>query len=117
MSAIIISAILILVATVTSFRGFFGRSNILETEFKERSVAISEACADQALLQFANDIAYGGGPVIISGYSCTIGKITTSGSEKTFKTQASFQNSYTNLEIKFNTADFSIISWKEIAVY
>jgi len=118
MSVIIISAILVLMATTASFRGFYGRYNVLESEFKERSLAIAEACADTALLYLASNVNYydlAGGTVSISGYTCTISQTgVPAAGQKRFKTQAIFQNAYTNLEITIDTSDISIVSWKEI---
>lgn len=117
-SAIIISAILILVSTVASFRSFFGRSNILDAELKEQSVAMAEACADQALLEIANDPSYSGNATttLAGSYECYIGSIPApSGGQIIFKTRSYYRDFYTNLKIVINTSDLSIVSWEEIS--
>lgn len=121
MSAIIISAILLLVVVTAGLNGFYERSNILDAEFKERSVALADACVDWTLYQIAIDPNYAGNvPITVSGTDkCDIGVVQNGPlvGQKTFKTQAIFQNSYTNLEITINTADISIDSWKEIPTF
>ena len=112
-SAIIISAILLLVATTGSLSGFYSRFNILDAELKERSVALAEACADHALLRLANDITYTGNETVVVGaQSCTIGTVSGS-SQKTFKTQGIFKNFYTNLQITVDVTTLAVISWQE----
>jgi hypothetical protein len=54
-SVIVISTVLLLVATTLSFSGFFGRFNVLDTESKSRSDELAEACIEYATLQLAND--------------------------------------------------------------
>ncbi|OGI69752.1 hypothetical protein A2643_03915 [Candidatus Nomurabacteria bacterium RIFCSPHIGHO2_01_FULL_39_220] len=111
-SAIIISAILLLIVTNQSLTGFYGRSNILDSEMKERSSALAEACADTALLRLAANPAYAGGEkIIIDSGECTIISIDTNGSH--IKTQGKFNNAYTNLRITIDTADFTVQSWEE----
>lgn len=119
-SAIIISAILLLVATVASLNGFYGRSNILDAEYKERSSAIADQCADYALLQFGYDSSYVPASQSVNGYSCTFKNLATNpswcsgSSKKTFETQGYFQNAYTNLQVTVDTNDLSICE-EEIA--
>ena len=112
-SAIIISVILLLVVTTTSLTSFYGRSNILESEFKERSLSIAEACVDQAFLAIANDSSYGGNQdVTIGSDHCHIGGLTGS-DPRIFKTQGVFQNSYTNLQIAVHPDTLGVVSWEE----
>lgn len=117
MSAIIISAVLLLIVTSLSFTGFYTRSNILDSELKEKSSALAEACVDTALLKLANDPLYAppsGGEYIkvdeVSNEACTIKSISGS----IIKTKANYNNKYfTNLEVRFNGGDLSVISWEE----
>lgn len=55
MSAVIISAVLLLVVISVGLTGFFSRSNVLDSELKSRSRAVAEACLEQALLLITND--------------------------------------------------------------
>jgi hypothetical protein len=119
-SVIVISALLIGISSVLSFSGFFGRFNVLDSEFKEVSIGLAEACADQAVLFLAENPAYtppaGGQSVGVGSETCTIDSITGSWSPKTIYTQGIFHESYTNLEVEVsNSADVTVTSWQEIA--
>ena len=114
-SVIVVSAILLLIAVTLSFSQFYDRYNILESEYKERSASLAEACVDSALLELANNINYlGDATTTIGANKCYVGNVTTSGPNKIFKTRATYQNSYTDLKIVIDSSTFSIQSWEEI---
>jgi len=115
-SVIIISAILLLIATSLSFSGFYARYNILDSEFKKRSSTIAEACVDVALLKLTTDTSYNPTNTIVAvgGDSCTIQSITTSGTNKTIYTRSSYKNYITNLKVVVNITNFSVVSWEEL---
>lgn len=117
MSAVIISIILLLIATNLSLTSFYGRSNILDFELKERSYALAEACADTAILKLVNDPGYtppaGGEFVNVDGNDCVIESVT-GGGLKIIDIKTDYKNYVTNLEIETDLTDMSIISWKEI---
>lgn len=115
-SVVIISAILLIVATTLSFSGFYGRFNILESEFKERSVALADACADTALLIVAQGTSVTTPYLVtISGNDkCVIKTADTVSDPSVFNIQAIYQNAYTNLEIKIKKSDQTIVSWTEL---
>jgi len=116
LSAIIISAILMLVAASAGQNGFFTRFNILDSEFKERSLALSQACARVAILELASDRDYSGSATTTVGTEdCYIGPVSATIDQRAFKTRAYVGNAYTNLEVVLDTADLSVISWKEFA--
>ena len=118
MSAIILSVILLLIATTLSFTGFYSRFNILDSESKERSSALADACMDVALLGFAQGTPYSVDTNIIVGENtCLVGGFITSGSQKIFKTRGIYSNSYTNLEVTVNGINFAIISVAEIPTF
>ena len=52
-SVIIISFVLVLVATTLAFSGFFTRLNMLDSESKSRSESLADACIESARLEFA----------------------------------------------------------------
>lgn len=114
MSAIIISVILLLIATNLSLTGFYGRSNILDYELKERSSALAEACVDTALLKLANNPSYGGSEFVnvdkVGGNDCTIKPVVGD----IIQVQGYYNNIYfTNLEIEFDPSDISVTRWEE----
>lgn len=117
MSSIIISVILLLIATTFSFTGFSSRFNILDLEMKERSSALAEACVDTALLKLANNPNYPGGETItVSGSdTCTINTIDSIIDPIIIDTKAVFQQANTNLHIKVKKSDISVVSWEEMS--
>ena len=118
-SVIVVSAILMLIAVTLSLNQFYNRYNILESEFKERSTSLAEACVDNALLELANDINYLGNATstIYGNDKCYTGNVTTSGSQKVFKTRAIYQNSHTNFKIVVNSVNLLVISWEETPTF
>ncbi len=113
MSAIIISVILLLIVTNLSFTGFYGRSDILDSELKERSSALAEACVDTALLNLAQNVNYIG-DVIVELDKCTIQSVAGGGSIKTIKVKADYKNYITNLQVLVDsTNDMAVVSWEE----
>ncbi|MDO8516141.1 MAG: hypothetical protein Q7S28_02745, partial [bacterium] len=118
MSAIIISVVLLLIITTTGLTGFFGRFNILDSEYKERSSALADACVDKMILKLADDSSYSGEASPISVGSepsdvCSVLTGATGDPIRTFKIQASYQNAYTNLQVAVNIDTFEITSWEE----
>lgn len=126
MSAIIISVLLLSITVSLGFSGFFTRFNILDSESKERSLALAEACGDAAILKISQNASYipnpafdfstqtGGEDItVINADHCTIASVDTLGSQKAIKTQAKINKAYTNLRIVINSATFAITSWEE----
>ena len=119
MSAIIISVLLLAITVSLGFSGFFVRLNIVDSESKERSSALAEACADQAILNFTQ-----GSSVAVTDFlvgpdasdKCNIISVTSNGNQTTIKTQAYPNKAYTNLKVVIDSNDFSIISWDECTV-
>ena len=115
MSAIVVSAILLVVTVTLSYTAFFARYNIIDNEYKERSVTLAESCVDMALLKLPNDPGYtGSSTVVIGSDSCTIRPLYASGSQIIIETRAGFQNAYTNLRIAATPATLAVTSWQEI---
>lgn len=115
-SVIIISLILMLVATTLSFSAFFGRYNILDSEMKETSVYFAEACVDHVLVNLAKDSAYirTNEDVVVGDSYCTI-KSVEGGTTKVIAVQATYMEYVTNLVVEVDVTDLSLISWKEVA--
>ena len=117
-SAIIISAVLLTALAAASLLGFTGRFNILNSEFKEQSAALAEACLDFAALKLTEDSGYTGREVVVVGSdACEIRSIEDVGAAKKVQTQAVFQKSYTNLEALVDPLNGDIISWREIETF
>jgi hypothetical protein len=118
MSAIVISAILI-VATVTgSLTGFYTRFNVLDSEFKNRSTALAEACADVLLYKLGNDSGYNGPDMnyAVGSDTCNIFAATNPGATpRVFKLQGIYQHSYTNLQLTVDVDTLTVTAWQETA--
>ncbi|OGI94361.1 hypothetical protein A3A03_03420 [Candidatus Nomurabacteria bacterium RIFCSPLOWO2_01_FULL_40_18] len=112
-SVVIISAILLLVAISLSNTSFYGRSNILDSELKEKSSALAEACVDVAILKLTDNSSYS--PidefVNVGSEKCTIDSISV-GNPKIIKVMADYQHYITKLEIEIDS-DLSIIRFEE----
>ncbi len=118
-SAIIISVLLLAITAAISLTGFFGRFNVFDSESKERSSALAEACIDTAKLNYANNSSYAPNnqSVSVGSDQCTIIsflKNTPTTGQDTIKTQASINKSYTDLQVVIKDTDFSLISWDEL---
>jgi len=123
MSAIIISVILLLIITNLSLTAFYSRSDVLDSELKDRSSALAEACVDTAILKLVNNSNYS--PVnecVPVGDICpntnpnaNICTIVSVDSGNHIKTQAKFNNSYTNFRIVVDANTFAVQSWEECA--
>ncbi len=114
-SSIVMSAILLLITTTLSLSSFFTRFAILESEYKERSSALAEACVDSALVKIAIDNTYSPSNEIVrvGSDSCLIKRVTTVGTQKTIVTQGNYQESYTNLSVTIQTSNLQVILWLE----
>jgi hypothetical protein len=114
-SVIIISAVLLLISSTLSLTGFSGRLNILDSEYKERSLGLAEACMDVALLNLTKDPTYTGGTNInVATNNCEIRSLNPVLNPIIIETRAIFQNAVTNLRVRVNRSDLTIISWQEI---
>lgn len=118
-TAIILSLILIVVAIVMSQSGFLTRQILSESENKERSAALAEACADNAILFTINNPLYTGGPppIIIDGERCEIYSVTHTPSTFTIKTRAEIKEAVTKLKIIVNDTNFAVESWEEVVSF
>lgn len=115
-AAIVISAVLVLLASSLSVTGYFARFNILAAEYKETTVALAEACADLALWRLASDSSYGGNEsvTVVGAETCMIKSVTHLGGQYVIETQGIFQKAVTNIRVAVDDQDLSIISWEEI---
>lgn len=111
-TAIIISAILLLLATNLSISGFYSRSNILDYELKEISFHLAEACIDQAISKRINNINYSPSPEIITidNKECQIESVHGN----IIKTKSNYKNYITHLEVEIDPSDRSIVRFEEI---
>ena len=116
MSAIIISAILLVVVVEGSLNGFYTRFTIAEAEYKERSQALADACADTTLSRLAFDATYAGGEVVpVGGDHCqVVGALNPTGNPRTYQIQGVYQNAYTNYLVTIDINSLAVVSWQEV---
>lgn len=114
MSAIIISVILLLIVTSLSSTSFYMQSNILDSELKERSSALAEACADSAILKLINDPSYNPSDesVTVGGDICVIKRIRDTEGRKVIEVRADYRSYITNLEVEVDS-DMLITHFEE----
>ena len=117
MSAIVITVLLLAITFSVCFSDFFTRFNVLDSESKQISANLAEACADAAQLtltknpnsQITSQI------VTVGSGQCTIVSATKLGNQNAITTQAVVNKAYTNLKIVRDSTTGSIISWDECA--
>lgn len=111
-SAIIISAILLLLVTNVGFVGLYRSSNILDAELKEKSYQLAQGCVEVARLHIAQKVDFTG-DVVIGSEKCTIESIN--GTEiKTILINVNYRNYITRLKFVVNATNNHIISLVEI---
>lgn len=124
-SALIISAVMLLIATGGSLAGFYTRVNSLNSEYKERSFALAEACANQRLTGLAGNPSYTtAGTTTISSTTngqCFVNTVAILGTPPNdtyqFKVRGIYGNSYTNIMVVARVSDLSITSYTEIPMF
>ena len=115
-SAIIMSAILLMVAATGSLSGFFTRSTVLDAEYKERSLALADACIDTALVRLAGDFDYTGGETVeVDGAGhCQIlpGAV---GKPRVFHIEVMFRHAYTDISVGIDVGALTLVSYTEVS--
>lgn len=110
MSAIIISVVLLLIVANLSLTSFYGRFNILDSELKEKSSALAEACVDTAMLKLVNDSDYSGNETVsVDADTCEIESV----SGGMISVRADYRNYVTKLEVDVDSS-ISVTRWEEI---
>ncbi|MEA1929749.1 MAG: hypothetical protein U9M92_02640 [Patescibacteria group bacterium] len=115
-SVIMISALLMVILVRRSDSSFLTRFNILNSELKEMSGGLAQACIETARLELARDLDYGGGSRVVLGDSeCEVLTVGPSGGTwpKIIVARAEVQNIYTKLSAKIDRG-FNIITQQEL---
>ena len=118
MSAILISGVLLILASTGSLMGFYTRADISDTELHNRSESAADACAERAFIRLAGDQTYPGGEKYTLNQldRCQIGLIATVGTQKIFTTEAtSSGKAVTNLRIVYIPSTQTVVSWEEVS--
>ncbi|OGF62542.1 hypothetical protein A2662_01960 [Candidatus Giovannonibacteria bacterium RIFCSPHIGHO2_01_FULL_45_33] len=124
-TSIILSVILLVVTIALNQTGFLTRGEVLESEYKNRSIALAEGCADMAIIRLALDPAYSGNEssVAVGSDTCAIGTVQQDmpvSGQATINTSAVFpatsvtnQGAVTKITAVINSADLTVVSWVE----
>lgn len=117
-TAILISVSLLIMVVAVSFQGFFSRFTVLESQQKEQSIFLAEACVETARLEIAQDTSYSGGETIHVGTGeCRIVSVSGPAGAKVVQATATSSDAFTNLEVEVDASslpDVTITSWEEV---
>lgn len=121
-TAILLTVILLVAVTSLNENGFFVRSEVLDSEYKNASQGLAEACISSAILSLAKDPTYSvvDESISVGSDSCTLdtieldtppGMVTISASA-VYPSGVS-QGAVTRIQVVVDATDFSVIEWKE----
>lgn len=114
MSTIILSAVMLAVVFSLSTSGFFTRLNLLDSENKEASFALAEACGQIAVLKLHQNSSYTGNETItVEREVCRILAKETSGSEIIIKTKSTIGGAVSNVIINLDSITLAVNRWRE----
>ena len=117
-SVIIISVILIAVTAALSYVNYFSRFNVLQSEYKEKSAALAEACVAFAKTRLSGNLNYSPNNEVVllsSNISdaCTVVSVANAPPNKIIKTQSQYQKAFTTYSITINANTFAVVSFIE----
>ncbi|MGE5540674.1 MAG: hypothetical protein ACM3TU_00085 [Bacillota bacterium] len=117
MTAVVIAAVLLVVVVSGGMTGFFTRFDVLDTELKDRSEALADACVDTVMARLATDSSYRGPETVsVDSDTCSIlGVESEDSTSRIFKIQAVYQHAYTNALVTFFIDTGNVASWREVA--
>lgn len=113
-SVIIITTVLLIIIISQSSNSFGTRFNLLDTENKAVSLALTLACLETAKLKIIIDPWYSGGETVRNAEHCDILSVSPTGQSwpKTITLQAKPRNYYTNLRVRVDE-NLLILSMEE----
>ena len=112
-SVIILSVILLLLASTLSLSTYLNSAGALDAENKEISYFLAYSCLDRALLNLAQNPLYAGNEtVMIDANQCAIGPIALLGANRVIPASATYNNTITNLNTTVDPL-LNFVSFKE----
>ena len=122
-TVIILSLVLILVAATLSQSGFFTREIFTDSEFKEKSLGLAEACVDYTILRLVGEPGYN--PPVdtvidLGAEECKIHRVLTGTplpGQITIETKGARGKANTNVRAVINAADSKVLDWQEVASF
>lgn len=115
-TAIIVSFIILIIATTLGTSALLSRMNELDFSYKKITYYASRSCLDYALLKLASDINYLGNETVpIGSYNCVLSAIEDSGNNKILrsKVQDSYSGATTNLKLTLDRYALTTILLEE----
>lgn len=117
-SSIVISLVIMTVVFAVSFTGFFNRSNISDSYYKQISKFVAESCVETALLKLGLDPLYGGSEIrSVNSDQCEIKPVETPIGlplVRIIKTKSIIQGAVTNLKVTATFPLLEILFWEEL---
>lgn len=117
MSAIIITAILLVVALTFSSSSFLGRFDTQATELKILTRNLAQGCIAHAQLMLVLGSYTGDEDVIIGEYACRVISVTQGSGTTTVQVTAIIEDHTTNLEAVLNSTTLAINSVIEVSTF
>ncbi|MDI6820814.1 MAG: hypothetical protein QMD65_01385 [Patescibacteria group bacterium] len=114
-TAVIISAIVLIIAIAISSSNFISRFNSLSFEMKDISKGVAKGCLEYARLKLAVGFYGGNETTTISSYNCYIYPIETVGTTTIIKSNATVQNKTTNLKLTVSNGALQTIYLEEVS--
>ncbi|MCP6719805.1 MAG: hypothetical protein KJI72_00560 [Patescibacteria group bacterium] len=116
-SAIIITAIVMIIAIIFSNSNFLGRFDSQALEMKDISRKVGEGCLEYARLQIATGPYNGDETVSVGSYSCRVLPIETISNQIIIKSTASVSNRTTNLRLTIDDYTLETVLLEEVVAF
>lgn len=112
-SAVVVTAIVLMTALVFSSANFLGRFDTQNLEAKDMAREVAEGCLAHARLKLAQGSYSGGEVKTVGNYTCTILPVLTVGNEKIIKATATVGGQTANLSLTVDAATLEATSRSE----
>ncbi|MDQ3075644.1 MAG: hypothetical protein M3Q34_00760 [bacterium] len=115
-SVIIISFVLLSVATTLNFSGFYGRFNVLDTEMKKISGNLADACIEKARLVIAQNTSYTGTASVTVGSKTCDYVVSNQSGDKIIVAHSEVNKAHTYYKVVVNNdvSTIPITSFEEL---
>ena len=113
-SAVIMTAIVIIIALVFSSSNFLGRFDSQSVEMKEIGHRVADGCLDYIRLKLAQGSYSGTEIKSIGSYSCTILPISSQSGQYTAEVKVIISNRTVNYKLVIQQGTLNIISLEEL---
>lgn len=114
-SAILITILVLVIVSALSIASLFLRNEISNSYYKEISRAAAESCVQKALFSLSGNAGYAGGDSYsVASATCSVVSVARNGSLLSIKTQSSFKDAFTVLNVTVNaSSNFALVGLEE----